>query len=177
MSERTNAPGPRFGFPRPPLPATLPGLALAALLSIGCGGRETGAVRFDPEPARSDGVHQVEYQAGCRSGAECIVTFSAPEGRGREIFGSQWSHRFFAVPGQQLYLGVTVRQRCSGNYALGRVRCDRAAGSARVAVFVDGERVASRVGHSRNRGVVPEYSFGVAVRHRISRDSASSESR
>lgn len=144
------------------------------LLLAGCGGRETGMVRFDPGPAPADGVHEVEYHAGCQSGAECVVTFLGPEGRGREIFGSQWSHRFRAVTGQLLYLGVTVRRRCTGSYRLGNVRCRRAGGSARVAVYVDGDRVASDVEYARDRGVLQAYSFGASVRHRVAADTASS---
>lgn len=151
-------------------------LALAAALLVlsACGGRETGVVRFDPDPPAADGVHEVEYQASCQSNAECVVAFSSPGESGREIFGGQWSHRFHASTGQRLYLGVTVRRRCSGNFALGNIRCDQAHGSARVAVFVDGERVASEVEYSRNRGVLNDYAFGVSVRHRITADSAAS---
>lgn len=147
----------------------------ALLLAAGCGGRETGMVRFDPGPASGgDGVHEVEYHASCQSGAECVVTFVGPEGRGREIFGSQWSHRFPAATGRLLYLGVTVRRRCTGSYRLGNVRCRQAGGSARVAVYVDGERVASDVEYARNRGIIQAYSFGVSVRHRIAADTTSS---
>lgn len=131
-------------------------------------------VRFDPDPPDPDGTHEVEYHAACQSGAECLVTFLGPQGRQREIFGSRWSHRFHAVTGQVLYLGVTVRRRCTGSYRLGNVRCRRAGGSARVAVYVDGERVAGDVEYARDRGVIQAYSFGTSVRHRIAADTAAS---
>jgi hypothetical protein len=152
-------------------------LALGAtlVLAAGCGGRQTGLVRFDPDPpGPADHVHQVEYQASCQSGAECVVSFRGPEGEGREIFGSQWSHQIHASTGQELYLGVTVRRFCSGTYALGNVRCRRASGSARVALFVDGERVVSKVEHARDRRIRRDASFTVSVRHRIVPDSTAS---
>ena len=145
---------------------TLLTCAAAALLAGACGGRETGMVRIDPQPGpEGDEMHEIEYQASCRSGAECEVTSIGPEGRIRELFGSQWSHRFLASTGQPLYLGVTVRQHCVGNYALGSVRCSRASGFARVTIYVNGERVATDATFHRPRGVVPAYSFGVSTRH------------
>ncbi len=152
-------------------------LALGAALALaaGCGGRQTGLVRFDPDPpSAADDVHVVEYQASCQSGAECVVSFRGPEGDGREIFGSQWSHQVHASTGQELYLGVTVRRFCSGNYALGNVRCRRASGTARVALFVDGERVVSKVEHARDRRIRRDASFTVSVRHRIAPDTTAS---
>lgn len=160
---------PRAPVPRPAFVGIVCGLAL--LVVPACGGRETGRVDFDPTPNRGDGLHEVRYQASCRSGAECVVTFGVPRGGYRQIFGSQWSHQFPASPGQQLYLGVTVRRRCTGSYRMGSLRCSQAAGSARVTIYVDGERVANDITFHRPRGIVPDYSFGVSTRYRIPTDS------
>lgn len=151
------------------------GCAAVAVIAA-CGGRESGLVRFDPDPPREQGVHEVEYHASCQTGAECVVTFYRPGGGSRELFGAQWTNRFLASTGQELFVGVTVRQRCTGNYLLGNVRCDRAAGFARVSIYVDGERVASEGTFSRPRGVIPEYSFGVSTRYVIMPDSAALDS-